>query len=292
MRLHKALAVQIINVLVLFSSASWSAATTVDFEKLQHGQDILDLYTGIYVTGVNLSGRVYNEGTFDTLNFGNSSSKFAYTGNIGDTGTSIDFVHPTLKYYHGATAVSVLVGDGDPISETTEVTFYNLWNQPILTTVVTTLVEGIRISGPVEPIGAMRIRVVSGSESGAAFDDLEFTLLSSDILLGDSDDDRDVDGADFLNWQRWAGFGIPSAADWNGDMKVDQHDLEIWRRAWRTAESGQVTGVPEQSTGVLAIVFALVGCSMFSTEIKGRQPRTSSTCLRSRVTVPTLTPNV
>ncbi len=47
----------------------------------------------------------------------------------------------------------------------------------------------------------------------------------------DFDTDNDIDGADFLTWQR--GFGITSGAslaqgDANGDQRVDQHDLQIW----------------------------------------------------------------
>jgi len=51
----------------------------------------------------------------------------------------------------------------------------------------------------------------------------------------DFDDDGDVDGRDFLTWQRR--FGLNSGAtladgDANGDGRVDQADLSIWSQQY------------------------------------------------------------
>lgn len=50
-------------------------------------------------------------------------------------------------------------------------------------------------------------------------------------LRGDEDLDHDVDGADFLAWQRDVGITIPSAgdgADYDGDGLVNAPDLQAW----------------------------------------------------------------
>jgi len=76
----------------------------------------------------------------------------------------------------------------------------------------------------------------------------------------DFDDDGDVDGADFLAWQR--GLGLPgnnSQGDANGDGLVNAADLGIWQSNYAAAGGALVSSsaVPEPTTALLLAVGAL-----------------------------------
>jgi len=83
-------------------------------------------------------------------------------------------------------------------------------------------------------------------------------------LLGDANGDADVDGADFLAWQR--GLGISSGAsspqgDMSGDGAVDDYDFWLWQRnfgATSAAASQLLTRqIPEPATGMLLAAAAV-----------------------------------
>jgi hypothetical protein len=76
----------------------------------------------------------------------------------------------------------------------------------------------------------------------------------------DFDHDLDVDGADFLIWQR--GVGLPGeATQQEGDANLDTHVNELDLAAWQdqfgtspTASVSTVTNIPEPGTVVLALI--------------------------------------
>ena len=122
--------------------------------------------------------------------------------------------------------------------------------------------------------------IVANSASiglGAAFNiggahDLKFqyAVISQTVLGADFDSDGDVDGRDFLTWQR--GLGTSSGAtkaqgDADGDMDVDADDLAAWKGEFGATSfggpgaiaqgfvryvSGAATAVPEPSSVLLA----------------------------------------
>jgi len=87
----------------------------------------------------------------------------------------------------------------------------------------------------------------------------------------DFDGDGDVDGADFLAWQR--GFGMTSGAtladgDANADGSVNAADLAIWQSQFGTGGSASQTlagtSVPEPGAlGLLLLVAAGLGLGCF-----------------------------
>jgi len=90
----------------------------------------------------------------------------------------------------------------------------------------------------------------------------ELTISVSDILesSADFDGDSDVDGRDFLLWQR--GFGSSSGlGDANGDSTTNGDDLAIWEQQYGTTESTIPTfeGVPEPST-LMLLSLAVILC--------------------------------
>lgn len=86
------------------------------------------------------------------------------------------------------------------------------------------------------------------------------------IDIGDFNADTNVDGADFLSWQREAGqgVGIPATADENGDGVVDSEDLYEWAGLFgrlrptpemiAAAYPNGSASVPEPASALLLIV--------------------------------------
>lgn len=83
-----------------------------------------------------------------------------------------------------------------------------------------------------------------------------FVLFTSveelDIPDGDHDFDGDVDGTDFLSWQRGFGSTVDVAADNNGDAIVDGDDLLFWQTNFGVSSVAlTLNSVPEPSTFAL-----------------------------------------
>ncbi len=101
-------------------------------------------------------------------------------------------------------------------------------------------------------------RTLLSSLDYATFDDIGWEVPSQLLgLQGNSDSDADVDGDDFLAWQRGSGLSGVGAAlgDLSGDSTVDDYDLWLWKQNFGAslAASGAATsmGVPEPSTVIL-----------------------------------------
>ncbi len=77
----------------------------------------------------------------------------------------------------------------------------------------------------------------------------------------DFDQDGDIDGSDFLAWQRGFGSGMTLAqGDANGDGQVDDLDLAAWQSQFGVAASialQATTAVPEPSSMMLVMGFLL-----------------------------------
>ena len=103
-------------------------------------------------------------------------------------------------------------------------------------------------------------------------------------LPGDFDGDDDVDGADFLTWQREVGAGLASPANLNGDNVVDGADLGLWRDSFGESIAVAASlpgsqGVPEPGTVVLVSIAALLGLvhrRLVRCEGAGEAPRRST----------------
>jgi hypothetical protein len=118
------------------------------------------------------------------------------------------------------------------------------------------------------PAGAASVRVSvagekmvnSGTDPQSAFFD-EFSLQGpAPGNPADFNDDGDVDGRDFLVWQR--GYGTTTGAtkatgDANGDGMVNDVDFAAWKSGFGAAVAA-VGAVPEPSTAAGAIALALV----------------------------------
>ena len=80
--------------------------------------------------------------------------------------------------------------------------------------------------------------------------------LADDQTSGDYDADGDVDGADFLEWQRDLGTNVAphgSGSDGDGSGLVDAGDLDVWRDNFGTTPGElAASSIPEPAAGLLA----------------------------------------
>jgi hypothetical protein len=83
------------------------------------------------------------------------------------------------------------------------------------------------------------------------------------VADADFDNDGDVDGADFLTWQRGVGVGTTNAAgDADGNGSVNGADLAIWKSNFGPDATVAIASIPEPSAvclGMLAAAAVLVG---------------------------------
>ncbi len=83
---------------------------------------------------------------------------------------------------------------------------------------------------------------------------------------GDFDQDSDVDGRDFLAWQRGFGQGNKLAdGDANWDDEVDHEDLVIWQNLYLPDDNPALRAVPEPATWLLGGLSTLLGLALRST---------------------------
>jgi hypothetical protein len=129
---------------------------------------------------------------------------------------------------------------------------------------------------------------IDGENDGLAIDN--FVLRT--FPTADFDKDGDIDGGDFLRWQRKLGTTIGpnyGEGDATGDGKVDAADLSVWmRQALRSPVAANVTPEPSSlAAGLVALAFIAATPSMYRG--KARRPRFSaSASSRLVVTVSSL----
>lgn len=126
------------------------------------------------------------------------------------------------------------------------------------------------ILGPENEFGSgahLGLGLSSGTAQGAY--DIDYFAYAEGILdpitaavedNADFDGDGDVDGTDFLIWQRGFGSGtMHGQGDADGNNQVDAADLVIWENQFGASVSAAVAGVPEPSGALLAVVALWVG---------------------------------
>ena len=105
--------------------------------------------------------------------------------------------------------------------------------------------------------------IVTISYTGGTGNDVVLNLLTEGISeSADFDSDLDVDGIDFLTWQRGLGSaGGLSQGDADGNGLIDQADFVLWQNQYATsAPLGAATAIPEPSSMAIALVFtAMIG---------------------------------
>ncbi len=86
------------------------------------------------------------------------------------------------------------------------------------------------------------------------------TVAAAPVANADYDDDRDIDGADFLAWQRGVGLtehAVRSQGDANGDGQVDAADFTVWQAQFGVAPT--FAAVPEPPHASIVQLLAIAG---------------------------------
>ncbi|MBA3481070.1 MAG: hypothetical protein H0T51_04555 [Pirellulales bacterium] len=97
---------------------------------------------------------------------------------------------------------------------------------------------------------------VSISYLGGTGNDVVLNLTAGAVNDADFDNDGDVDGSDFLTWQRGLGINAgatPSQGDANADGAVNGADLGIWKGQFGPAAETAVAAVPEPGAMALGM---------------------------------------
>ncbi len=164
--------------------AQEAEATIIDFESIVSTTVVRDefLSVGLRITGAGVfSGLVGSTGDFGVGDFGNSQTQWAHMGLRGEA-TTLTFVDPNNdSVVLGASSFSVRVGDGDADRETFSITYFDIAGIQIGSSLMfTTLGDGLTVSATSLDLGALIGSVVMelalDSDSGAVFDDVNFTL--------------------------------------------------------------------------------------------------------------------
>jgi hypothetical protein len=87
------------------------------------------------------------------------------------------------------------------------------------------------------------------------------SLLEVSLLESDHDLDGDVDGRDFLIWQRYHG-GETGNGDANSDLSVDGDDLAVWQMQYGSSVPAvsMVATVPEPGISLAVVGYMLYIC--------------------------------
>jgi hypothetical protein len=163
---------------------------------------------------------------YNVIGTGNALAKFNQPGDkIGITNPLLG----PLAANGGLTATHALL-DGSPAINAGKPSFIASSFTPPLTT---------------DQRGTGFARVLGGRIDAGAFES-SFTPFSADFDL-----DGDVDGSDFLVWQRFNGLmagGTKNKGDANGDGNVNGADLTIWRSQVGAGSSGSAAPASEGSS--------------------------------------------
>lgn len=111
-----------------------------------------------------------------------------------------------------------------------------------------------------------------GSTGAMAYKSLNFEVGPIVELPADADGDKDVDGFDFVTWQRTLGSRTQLAADSNRDGIVNAADLSLWQQQFGSAIVGNAasnSSVPEP--GSLQLIFVALGGALRARRRRARE---------------------
>jgi hypothetical protein len=113
--------------------------------------------------------------------------------------------------------------------------------------------------------GSVTISYVGSATTGSVGNDVVLNLVAGAAETADFDGDGDVDGRDFLTWQR--GFGATSGAtlnqgDANADGAINGVDLGIWKGQFGPAAEIAGAAVPEPHAFALVMTAACVASAV------------------------------
>jgi hypothetical protein len=103
--------------------------------------------------------------------------------------------------------------------------------------------------------------MVNISYTGGTGNDVVLNLVANQVDSADFDGDGDVDGGDFLTWQRGLGASgaTPSQGDANNDGVIDGADLQVWTTQFGQSAPEPLAPVPEPAVLTMLLSMAMAG---------------------------------
>lgn len=141
-------------------------------------------------------------------------------------------------------------------SNSFRITEFNIAGGALLTSGGTAMMLGNLLNGNGEPIDLNDFQFEFLLATGETMEGvIELATVGSS---GDFDSDGDVDGADFLVWQRTLGSNVsPLGSGADGDVNgvVDAGDLTVWKNGFDASNSSPISvAVPEPAATTLAVI--------------------------------------
>jgi hypothetical protein len=206
------------------------------------------------------------DGPYFSMNF--VEDTFSGLGSFLQFWDGIDIVGNVIANPAGAGNASVQIDATDPADG-------NPWDG-VGSTVINVSINGTDVFSYSKPDGGYADNFITlfagrnlvGNQLATTLVD-NFTVFAAPAVIvaenADFDSDLDVDGADFLTWQR--GVGTSTGAmladgDANGNGAIDAADLATWRSQFTTAAVPAVNSIPEPPTVLLGSLVGLVCCAV------------------------------
>ena len=154
--------------------------------------------------------------------------------------------------------------------------------------------QGIAGNGSIVMLGFPFETITSAATRAAIMDRvLNFFGVTNAVPTADFDGDGDVDGRDFLAWQRGFGASSPTLSDGdaNGDAMVDGNDLEIWQSQYGLPQPLSALSAAlmsdqavELDGSQLAGIAGLLGIKSISTELSKNEEVRPEVLMESKFT--------
>ncbi len=233
-------------------------------------QDVFTNFEAINTT----FGTPFDVGTGDAIATfsGDARSAFAGIGELYKSGSHSWMVGPagvgTITFERNAAVVEFFAIARSGANGNTIITAFDDANA-VVSTPVTIIpfnpFQLVSFTGNINRIDIQNFATGSNFSTYNGIDDFGYTPIAPFTPTADFDDDGDVDGNDFLTWQRGFGSG-PGAkleeGDGNNDGEVDADDLALWEGSFAATGNvaATVSAVPEPTTMVLLLgALAAVG---------------------------------
>jgi len=218
------------------------------------------------------------DGDMDVLSASSDDDKIAWYEN---NGSEVFTAHPISTTAMGASSVAVgdIDGDGDldvlagSIDDNKVAWHQNNGSQVFTERLIAADANAARSVIAADLNGDGALDVLAAQTGNARVRQFQ------NVVLGDYDDDADVDGNDFLVWQRALGTNVAvhgSGADGNADGTVNAADLAVWRDGFPPVAASAVNSSSASSSMSSGVAFSMPASGFLTASLFDEAQESSS----------------